>query len=183
MYRLLIEVEQPLGQNCCQVHKSASESSPPKVDNSKDGRSVIEQHHSNMKVFQLSSVWKHVQKKLQIGIGLFPCLKATLLTSWAEMGADSGYLHHLRFFWNLALQLSGSRWKASVAAPHKFSDPDLTFLQLHALSAQVWYSVRIDISKILGGKFLNMFKILAQRASEAYVCGGFYNRACLAGLE
>ena len=51
MYRLLIEVEQPLGQNCCQVHKSASESSPPKVDNSKDGRSVIEQHHSIWKCF------------------------------------------------------------------------------------------------------------------------------------
>ena len=60
-----------------------------------------------------------------------------------------------------------------MAAPHKFSDPDLTFLQLHAVSAQVWYSVRMDISKILGGKFVNMFKILAQWASEAYVCGGF----------
>ena len=68
-----------------------------------------------------------------------------------------------------------------MAAPHKFSDPDLTLLQLHALSAQVWYSVRMTYEKNIGRQISE--HVLAQWASEAYVCGGFYNRACLAGLE
>ena len=77
VYQLLRELEEPLRQNRCWVHKPAYEYSPPKVDCSKGGRLVTELRHSNLKMFHLPILWKQP---------LETCQEKVQTSNWLRIG-------------------------------------------------------------------------------------------------